>query len=86
MCYDTNFCCVVSGHIDVHFDRKWFNSISYLETPFFDKTVNYSLGVFFFQKWGFDEQNKNHPYFARIYIYMPCRYIVEIRVIACLVF
>ena len=33
---------VVSGHIDVHSSKKRFNSI----TPNFDKTVNYSLGVF----------------------------------------
>ena len=45
--YDSNICHVVSGHIDVHSDRKRFDSITYAETPNFDKTVNYSLGVFF---------------------------------------
>ncbi len=42
----SNFWYVVSGHIDGHPNIKQFDSISYLETPFFDKTVNYSLGVF----------------------------------------
>ncbi len=37
---------MVSGHIDVHSDIKRFDSISYAETPNFDKTVNYNLGVF----------------------------------------
>ncbi len=43
---DYIICHVVSGHIDVYPDIKWFDSISYLKTPFFDKTVNYNLGVF----------------------------------------
>ena len=38
---------VVSGHIDIHSDTKRFDSITYAETPNFDKIVNYSLGVFF---------------------------------------
>ena len=50
--YDSNFYHVVSGHIDVHSSIKMFDSIYYLKTPFFDKTVNYSLGVFF-QKLAF---------------------------------
>ena len=44
---ESNFWCVVSGHIDTHPSIKWFDSVTYLKTPFFDKTVNYSLGVFF---------------------------------------
>ncbi len=44
--YDSNFCHVVSGHIDVHSNIKWFDSISFAETSLFDKTLNYNLGVF----------------------------------------
>ena len=32
-----NFCYVVLGHIGVHSNRKWFDSISYLERQFLTK-------------------------------------------------
>ena len=44
--YGCQFYYGLSGHIDVHPVKNWFNFVSYLGTPFFDKTVNYSLGVF----------------------------------------
>ena len=34
---NSNFCCVVSGHIDVHSNIKRFDSISYLASPFLTK-------------------------------------------------
>ena len=36
-CCDNNFWHVVSGHIDVRPDKKRFNSVSYLGTPFFEE-------------------------------------------------
>ena len=42
--------------------------------------------MFFFQKWCFDEEIKNWPYFARIYVYISRSYTAKMRVIACLVF
>ena len=82
--YDSNFCHVVSGHIDVHSSIKMFDSIYYLKTPFFDKTVNYSLGVFS-KNWRFGIENENNPKFARMYIYMSCTYTTKTSVIACIV-
>ena len=79
---DSNICHVVSGHIDVHSDRKRFDSVSYAETPNFDKTVNYSLGDF--SKNGVE--NSNCLYFAYMYVYMSRSCIAKMSVIACLVF
>ena len=66
----------------VHSDRKRFDSITYAETPNFDKTVNYSLGVF--SKNGVE--NSNCSYFANMCVYMSCSCIAKMSVIACLVF
>ncbi len=35
--YDCQFWYGLSGHIDVHSDKKRFNFVSYLGTPFFEK-------------------------------------------------
>ena len=45
----------------------------------------YNLGVFF-KKWAFDEENKNRPYFARIFVYISGSYTAKMIAIACLVF
>ena len=73
---------VVSGHIDVHSDTKRFDSITYAETPNFDKIVKYSLGVF--SKNGLE--NSNCSYFANTCVYMQCSCIAKMNVKACLVF
>ena len=72
----------VSVHIDTHSNRKWFVSVTYAETPFFDKTVNYSLDDF--SKNGVE--NSNCSYFAYMYVYMSHGYTAKMSIIACLVF
>ena len=56
-----------------------------LRNAIFERTMNYSLGVFF-KKWCFHIDNKNPLYFARIYVYMTCNRIAKMRAIARLVF
>ncbi len=63
---------------------KRFDSISYLKTPIFDKTVVYSLGVFS-KKWHFGIENEKDSYFARIYVYMSRSYTAKTSVVACIV-
>ena len=53
--YDSHFWYIISGHIDVHSDRKQFDSVSYAETPNFDKTVNY-IALVIFPKMGSKNQ------------------------------
>ncbi len=43
----------------------WFSTLE----PHFWKNCEL-VALVFFQKFGFDEENKNCPYFARIYAYM----------------
>ena len=74
----SHFWYSVSVHIDVHSNTKRFDSITYAETPFFDKTVNYSLGDF--SKNGVE--NSNCSYFAYMYVYTSCSCIAKMSVIA----